>query len=353
MSKKTDNTSFEEQIGHLGGITEQPDTTPSVGEKLRYMNNNSLDNITNEEKSSMEAFLNKTRAIGAEFHEHGVNISEGWIPVDRSEMGVRTKFYPDDWVFYIRPATVEAIKNWSSIDEERIDIVNSVFNDIMRSCVSIKSAAGNVPWSKINSWDRFWFVLKIREYTFKQGEAKIEFTDTCSECDEELTFTLTSQSLFYEFPDDSIVEKHWNSIDRAWFIDPHDYGVDRAPVKLYVPTLEKDQAILDWAIAKQRANKKIDSVFLKFLPWLLPKAPKDEAVLEKFINDCHSTFKSWDIEMFDFMDDVLRNVTINPSEKLKMVCPHCGEEAVSNVRFPNGVRALFKTEPKHKKFGTR
>ena len=57
--------------------------------------------------------------------------------------------------------------------------------------------------------------------------------------------------------------------------------------------------------------------------------------------------------MFEFMDEVVRNVTINPSEKLRQVCPHCGEEVVSNVRFPNGVRALFKTEAKHTKFGSR
>jgi hypothetical protein len=269
-------------------------------------------------------------------------------------MGIRSQFYPEDWSFYVRPATVEAIKNWSAIDEERIDVVNTVFNDIVRTCVSIKSATGNIPWSRINSWDRFWFILKVRELTFKQGEAKIEFSDTCNECDEEISYTLNPKSLYYEFPDNDIVQKHWNSSDRVWYIDPKEYGLEKPPVTLYIPTLEKDQAILDWAIQKSRTQRKnIDNVFLKFLPWMLSKVPKDEQVLDKFITEAQRVYKSWDVEMFEFMDDVVRNITINPSEKLRQVCPHCGEEVVSNVRFPNGVRALFKTEAKHTKFGSR
>lgn len=357
---KTDDKSLESQIGNLGGMEPQEEES-LVGKKLKHVPGKN-DELSKSEEAEMDAFLtraNQKSRLNRE--EEGTQevrtfpkISEGWNEIDRKEMGIRSKFYPEDWVFYIRPATVEAIKNWSAIDEDRLDVVNTVFNDIIRSCVSIKSAEGNIPWNRINSWDRFWFILKVREYTFKRGEAKIEFTDTCPECDQEIKYTLEPKSLVYEFPDEDIVQKHWNAYERAWYIDPKEYGIEEKPVvKLYIPTLEKDQAILDWSIAKVRQKKKIDQVFLKFLPWLLAKAPKDANVLEKFINDAKLQYESWDVEMFDFMDEVLRNVIINPSEKLRRVCPHCGEEVVSNVRFPNGVRALFKTEAKHTRFGTR
>ena len=77
-------------------------------------------------------------------------------------------------------------------------------NEIVRSCVSIFDENTNmaVSWDKINSWDRFWFVLKIREYTFVHGESRVEFTDSCSECDEDIDFELTANGLFYEFPDE-------------------------------------------------------------------------------------------------------------------------------------------------------
>lgn len=359
MAKKDDEI-FENQIGEMGGTAsqEQAPSEDLKGKKLQHIPGKQPD-LNEEENAEMQAFLNRSRERSSHTTEGNTavfdanSISRGWIPINRDEMGIRSQFYPQDWQFYVRPATVEAIKNWSSIDEERIDVVNSVFNDIIRTCFCIKSDTQNIPWSRMNSWDRFWFVLKIREYTFSKGEAKVEFTDNCPECEQELTYTLDAKSLFYEFPDDNIIEKHWNGIERTWYIDPKEYDIEGPVVKLYVPTLEKDQAILDWAIARSRAEKKIDEVFLRFLPWMLSKAPKDPQVLDNFIKECESRFKSWNVDMFNFMDDVVRNITINPSEKLKQVCPHCGEEVVSNVRFPNGIKVLFKTEAKHKKFGSR
>jgi hypothetical protein len=347
---------LESQIGDLGGVEEQ---NSLEGKKLKKIPGKKQD-LSSDQDAEMQEFLARSRSRSKIVKQDDdvptasfPRISEGWNEIDRTEMGIRSNFYPDDWAFYIRPATVEAIKNWSAIDEERIDVLNNVFNDIIRSCVSIKAATGNIPWNRINSWDRFWFILKVRELTFKQGEAKIEFSDTCTECDNELFYTLNPKSLFYEFPDDDIVDKHWNVSERIWYIDPKEYGLDKPAVKFYIPTLEKDQAILDWGIARARASKKLDQTFLKFLPWMLSKVPKDAQVLEKFIMEAQQVYKSWDVEMFEFMDDVVRNITINPSEKLRQVCPHCGEEVVSNVRFPNGVRALFKTEAKHTKFGSR
>lgn len=349
---------LEEQIGNLGGIQEQEET--NIGKKLRHIPGKK-DELSDSEESEMNAFLNRSRSKSKLTQEPEYNsesialpqISKGWNEINRAELGIRSHFYPDDWSFFVRPATVEAIKNWSAIDEERIDVLNNVFNDIIRSCVCIKSATGNIPWNKINSWDRFWFILKVRELSFKQGEAKIEFTDNCSECEQEIVYNLSPKSLYYEFPDDEIVDKHWGANERVWYINPEDYGLNRTAVKLYIPTLEKDQAILDWGVAKARANKKLDQTFLKFLPWMLAKVPKDAEVLNRFIEDAYRIYKEWDIEMFEFMDDVIRNITINPSEKLRQVCPHCGEEVISNVRFPNGIKALFKTQTKHTKFGSR
>ena len=149
--------------------------------------------------------------------------------------------------------------------------------------------------------------------------------------------------------------RHWNETERAWYINPREYDVEHDTIKLYVPTLEKDQAILDWAVAQARAKKKIKDTFLKYLPWLLPKAPKDEKVLDKFIKDCELQYDSWDVDMFEFMEDVVNNIQISPSENLKKICPHCGEEVISHVQFPSGqVKYLFKSQTtKHKKFGSR
>ena len=85
------------------------------------------EDLTSDEQSKLDAFLARSNSHK---NQDSSPISQGWIPIDREEMGMRSTFYPESWEFMIRPATVQAIKNWTAIDEERPDVMNSVFNEI-------------------------------------------------------------------------------------------------------------------------------------------------------------------------------------------------------------------------------
>lgn len=338
---KNSDKILDQEIGAMGA-------EPSLGRLQRPESYGQKSGLSETEREDARAFMSRARQAS---EDRASNIEDGWIPILRQDMGIREKFYPADWEFYIHPATVQAIKNWTAIDEERPDQVNRVFNEIIKSCVRIKTGNSAAPWGSLNSWDRFWFILKVREYTFAKGETKIEFQDECSECGADLTFNLGSDSLYYEFPDEELIDKYWDG--SQWNISPREYGVLHDDIVLYTPQLSKDEAIIEWATAQAHAKQKLDEVFLRFLPWMLQKAPKDPNVLDKLIQRCRAEYKSWDADMFDFMDEVVRNITINPSEKLKMKCPHCGAEAVSSVQFPNGVKSLFKVHTDRKRFGSR
>lgn len=346
MNKENNYDSLESQIGNVGG---NPEENKGLGKLKHAEVYGGKKNLDDEEKNEMESFLARSRKkLSIE-----TPIAEGWVPIERSELGQRAMFYPEDWEFAIRPATVQAIKNWTSVDEENPEELNKVFNEIIRLCVRITDSKGVVhTWQEMNSWDRFWFILKVREYTFAQGESKIEYTDQCENCDEDLTFTLNSSSLTYEFPDDDIIQKYWDG--SKWVIDPREYDVDAATITLYTPKLGKDQAIIDWALNRARQGKRdIDENFIKFLVWMISKPSRDPQNFDAQVRQAQNTYKGWDIDMHSFMTDVVNNITINPSEKLSTKCPHCGAEVTSQVQFPNGVKALFKTESKVKKFGSR
>lgn len=346
MSKQNDYNELENQIGDLGQETPQEQ---GLG-RLKYAESyGGKKELNKDQKSDMASFIARSNQC-AETVE--TTVADGWIPLDRSELGRRSMFYPEDWEFSIRPATVQAIKNWTSVDEEDPEALNKVFNEIIRLCVRITDSKETVhTWQEVNSWDRFWFILKVREYTFVKGESKIEYTDQCENCDEDLVFTLNSSSLTYEFPDDDLL-KYWDG--SKWVIDPREYDVDADPITLYTPKLGKDQAIIDWAIARARQGKKdIDENFIKFLVWMISKPSRDPQNFETQVRQAQNIYKSWSIEMNSFMNDVVRNITINPSEKLLTKCPHCGAEVTSQVQFPNGVGALFQTATKAKKFGSR
>lgn len=345
MAKQDYNEVLESQIGDMGG---EPVVMGKLKHKASY---GQKEELTDQEQSDLDNFLARSRTHNVKDAE-STSISQGWIPIDREEMGVRSLFYDSNWEFYIRPATVQAIKNWTAIDEERADVLNNVFNDIIKTCVKIDThSSQGAGWAQINSWDRFWFVLKVREYTYSQGQNKIEFEDECSECNTDITYQLTAQNLFYEFPDDDLISQYWNG--ETWVIDPAEYDVNHEPVTLYTPKLGKDEAIIEWATSQVRAKKKLDETFVKFLVWMLPKPSKDMQVLDRQIQKIYKEYKNWDIDMFTFMNDVVNNITINPSEQLRVICPNCGQEATSTVQFPNGIKILFEVKTTAKKFGSR
>lgn len=351
--KEKMNEVLEEQIGSMGGnIQDEAQNKPKTLGKLQHKAAyGEKEDLTDEEQKSKEVFLKKrVKILSSESSEPSP--SEGWIMVDREEMGLRSMFYPASWNFYIRPATVNAIKNWTSVNEERADEVFKVFNDIIKTCVKIETSDISKPsWDQIRSWDRFWFILKIREYTFSTGETKIEFLDNCSECGDEIPYKLTSAGLYYDYPDESIIEKYWTGL--RWEIDPTEYGLDHEPIILYNPTLGKDNAIIDWATNKVRNKQTLDETFLKYLIWLLEKPAKDMQMLDRQIQKIYNDYKKWDIDTFNFMTDVINNININQSEQLKTICPCCGREATSTVRFPNGIKELFACKSNIKKFGSK
>lgn len=345
MSKKDLDSTLEQEIGSMGA-----DNVTPLGKLEHKAAYGQKEDLTASEQASLDKFLHKNNDTSSRFDD--AEVSSGWVPIDRESMGIRSQFYEPNWQFFIKPATVKAIKNWTAIDESRPDQVNKVFNEIIRQCVKIDTgSAQGAGWAQVKSWDRFWFILKVREYTFANGENKVEFTDECQECGGDITYTLSADALHYEFPDDTLIDEYWNG--REWVINPRDYDVDHEPIKIYTPTLGKDEAIIDWATVKVRQGGKVDETFIEFLVWLLDKPSHDMNMLDRQIEKIRKEYNSWSVDMFTFMKDVIRNVTINPSENLTARCPHCGQETVSGVQFPDGITTLFNSSKPRKKFGSR
>ncbi len=358
MAKKIKND-YDVLEGQLNDATQNE----SLG-KLKH-NQSGQPELSEAEKNEMQDFLDRSRTKGKrriiglndiddDFDSTVTpNIKDGWIPISREELGERSKFYPSSWEFRVRPATVESIKNWSAIDEARAEQINSVYNEIIKSNLSIRDGEQTISYNQINSWDRFFFIMKIRDYTFSKGEAKLEFTDECAECGEEIKFNLTSNALTYEYPDDDIVEECWDAETRQWHISPSEYDVDFQDITLYTPTIGKEEMILQYAILQAQSGKKIDEQFIKFLPWLMKNTSKNMETLESQINMVKRQYQAWTLDMFLFMQDVIKNIETTPHQTLTTKCPVCNAEVTSNIKFPNGVKYLFVGENKHRKFGSK
>ena len=333
-------------------VTEQHTAASYIGTKL------TRDSKGRTEEARM---ADKNLADNVGLSKVGDNINrnvearDGWIHVDKALLGERALYYPEDWEFMIRPATVEAIRNWSTIDEENTNNVDDVFNEILKSCLSIKTPTGPKHWGNIASWDRFFFLLLIREYTFVNGEQKIAYDGYCPNCEhEDVRFELNSASLMYDFPGADVLPMY-NQAQRLWYIVPAEYDIHESPIQLFIPTLEKDANLKGWMISKlqQDKNYNFDKVFLRFVNWMLPKISKDTTVADNQIKKAHIQFKSWDMDMFSFMNSVIDNIIVTPSNKLTKSCEYCGEEVTSDIRFPGSIRDLFNVQHRFKKFGQK
>lgn len=317
-----------------------------IGSRVEYKEKES----ERSEKIQEDA-ANRNIFIGANIFDNA-DIREGWQVVDRRLLGERDIYYPTDWQFRIKPATVEAIRNWSTIDDENPNVVDDVFNEIIKSCFQIRTSTGLLPWGNLRSWDRFFILLLIRQYTFSVGETVLKYNEDCPECDNAVEFVLDSTSLRYDLPDPEIMH-YYDQQSCTWMIDPTEYDVEGDPITLYLPTLEKEANIKAWIIERLQNKKKVDNVFIKFLPWMANKISKDTTIASRQIKELEMKFKSFDTEMFTLMNDIINNIMVMPSTKLITTCPTCGEEVSANIRFPNGVSELFNIKRAGKKFGKK
>ena len=329
---------LESQIGNMGGEeagSEEVEKNPTLG-KAKY-------------------FGSKNKADKKEESGNDTPIRIGWIEMNREEFGERGQFYPEDWKFYIKAATVDDIKNWSSIDEERPDQVLEVLNEMLRNNLKIVDADGaNINCLKINDWDRFFFLCKIREYTFYKGEKEISYDGECPNCEHKVVYKLNSNTLSYEMPDQDLINRYYDNENRCWVVDPAEYDVKGPVIKFYLPTVEKDTVIFRRSLAKARDKKKLNETFLKFLPWLMSKVSlRDDNVNDHFIAEAEGVYKSWNMDMFGLAEEILRNITVTQKDKLSIICPHCGEEVDGDIQFPDGLRGLFTVQGGRQKFGKK
>ena len=163
---------LEEQIGGLGAQVQETSVetpTPGLGKAKHFGVGVGAMRDTSE-------------------HETGSMIRTGWIQLDREEFEDRALFYPEDWKFFVKPASVEDIKNFSSIDENRPDYAQDILNEMLRNNFKITNENGTIPTLKLNSWDRLFVLNKIREYTFVKGENTIAFDSPCDACGENVHF---------------------------------------------------------------------------------------------------------------------------------------------------------------------
>jgi len=336
--KKNDYDAAAEAVDNLGG-------EESLG-KLHHIPGTQAE-LTPTEKAGLDTFIDNHKKLKLEKCD---TIEGGWVPVDRKEMGVRGKLYPETWEFRIRPATVNAIKNWNTIDDTDPLQVVEVLNEFLNATVSIKDGAQKIATNNIHDWDRFWFILKAKEYTFAKGEKVVKFDAVCDSCGDPVTYELNAESLAYTQKDDweDYYTKYWKG--DKWIIDPKEFGYSAEPITLWNPKTSVVTMILNWAVKQRQDGKTPNRAFILVAPWMIEKGSANPEKVETIMNLAEKKFNMIDGELYSFIKEVIDTIKINAPQELKATCTTCGEEVTARFPLYDAICHLFSSDDKHKKF---
>ena len=156
VKRKDDSVLNEEALaGQIPEYTEpKKETEPSVydmvGTKLgSFTKSEQVYNDRMAEANASNDAIGGTKLGGNIFET--AEARAGWIEIDRALLGERDYFYPEDWRFFVRPATVEVVRNWSMLDENNGNSIDDVFYEILTYCLYINTGTCTNPFQAINN----------------------------------------------------------------------------------------------------------------------------------------------------------------------------------------------------------
>lgn len=284
----------------------------------------------------------KPRSLGTASHmrdveaNDGPGVPHGYIEIFPDAFPTQGLFYPSNTRFFVRAATVEAIRHFSTIDETSPFSVNEGLIDVIKMCLLIKTQGKPLTYKDIKDDDRIHIILAIREVTFVRGENKLAVKVECS-CGKENEIEVRNSSFRRADPVDEIM-RYYDENGKRFVFKTKSFGdIIITPPSIGIATIVTDYIQKLGAEGKTKA-KQMDMSFIKMLPFLVQDYRMTD---EKAIKRMHVEFLSWGPEKFQFMNALVEKIRLGVKETLFSSCEQCGEEITTPVTFPGGIRSLF------------
>ena len=261
----------------------------------------------------------------------------GWYGIAREDLPYGGILYPADWKFEIRAASGKEIAYFSTINtEDPLSVLDGI-NQVIRSCVKIISNNGLVSPTNIYEIDRMWFLLKIRDFTMPERENALIIKEKCPfKCsDEENQIELTCDNLVYK-PLSEFALKYVDR-ERGGFTVKTKIG----DIHFTPSTIEQSEIYKEWFMAQPEYQR--DARFAaRFHMYINPnfKAGKNPTDL---IQDAYNNFYaiSMETKKFAIYMKIEREIAPAIDDQIKYICPVCGKEVHTMLRFPGGLQDIF------------
>lgn len=303
----------------------------------KQLNKENADNLA-EGVSSLEPTTSLGRTERIDYSKEEVNEVErkyGWHPLWPENFPSKGRYYPEGSKFYIKAATVNEIRYFSTIDEQDPYSVEEAISDLLKVCLKISFPGRQASWKDLKEEDKINVILSIRELTFAEGENKLAFKVTCSSCGKENEMEIANQNFQPRELDESIL-KYYSESNRRFEVQTKSYGV----INLAPPSIGIMKAVSDYIkeLHKAGAPMKDAMPFLKVLPYL---ADQWRGLSVEKINHLKVEFTRFESKKFQLFTKLTEKVQISVKEKMMKQCESCDEPIEAEVQLPTGIRGLF------------
>jgi hypothetical protein len=255
----------------------------------------------------------------------------GWKNVPLESLPSLGMFYPEGAQIAIRAASVAEIRHWSTIDEDDLLGIDDMLNFIIEKCCRFKVPGRPVTYKDLKEIDRFYLIFAVRDFTFKNGENKLNVTVTNNDGVSE-KIEVTKDVIDYFNADERLL--NYYSEEKKCFILRLKSGEE---FDLHLPSLGVMMFIKSYVNGKRQSRQNIDKAFMKYAPFLFPEwRTLTTASYEKALQDSID----WSLQKISVLDKIVEILSSSVDPKIKYI-NSSGEEATAELKFPGGFKSIF------------
>lgn len=255
----------------------------------------------------------------------------GWIDIPSEDLPHGGRLYPDTWKFRILPAITSHVRHFSSLDEENPFSVVTTLNNLIKTNVRIIDNDKVLTGDNINESDRFFFVLKVKEYTGMTKTITYEHKCNAGSCNHVNQVTLMAAKLkFTELTDKA--KKYLNN--GSFVIETKSLGT-----LVYRPTTIKESIKLQTYIVDCEKNKvEYENNFTKIYPFLRTDDQSE-------IKDLYNTYLGLSKSKYDiYFTLASKEFDIRTLNEVDSKCESCDCRLSAPIQFPDGLPNIFSAD---------
>lgn len=305
-----------------------------LNELKRLENASSADDIREHNKKMK---LNKTTPNQSSEDDYDPNLKDkniplGFVKLDVKDLPSKGMFYPADLMINIRAAQAKEIRHWSTIDESDPIDVNDHLNEIIKSCVRVRTQ-NSFSSKDILEIDRLFLILAIRDLTMKEHENQIVIPIENPKNGEKYNVELKNNNLDVGELEEKYL-KFYNEDTRRFEIT-----INKTGEKFIItpPALGITEKVTAYIKEVNSQGGYIDKTFIKVFPYICQdwRTLTTEKIKEE--QKKSNTWSPITVSVLTgFVEGIELGVKPHVSHKFED-----GAEVTAPIQFPRGIKSLF------------